>query len=144
MYRMSFHKGVQGFSLSSSPSSGNDHISACPNTTVTLTCTASGVATIGWRDQNREIGGFNFEDHVSSMAGEDPYSLTLVAKKNVNSYSADLTSTLEVMVDDIANGTNISCVIYNNQKHLIIYITGYHVLETVYVTFYIYRCISSI
>ena len=99
---------------------------------------------MGWRDQNGKIGGFDFRDPESSMVGKDPYSLTLVAKKNVNSYTAEFTSTLEVMVDDIANGTNISCVIYNNQKHLIIYITGYHTLETVYFTFFIYRCISSI
>ena len=57
------------------------------------------------------------------MIEEGPYTLTLVAVDNDDGDSlADLTSTLEVMVDDITNGTNISCAIFRNQKHLIIYI----------------------
>ena len=58
------------------------------------------------------------------MVEIDPYSLTLVVKENVNGYSADLTSTLEVMVDDITNGTNISCAIFRNQKHMVVYVTS--------------------
>ena len=53
---------------------------------------------------------------------EGPYTLTLVSVDNDDGDSfADLTSTLEVMVDDIANRTNISCVIPGNQTHLVIY-----------------------
>ena len=52
---------------------------------------------------------------------EGPYTLTLVSVDNDDGDSdADLTSTLEVMVDDIPNGTNISCVILGNQTHLVI------------------------
>ena len=117
--------GVQGFSLSSSPSSEDGHISVCPATTVTLTCTASEVASLGWRDQNGAIGGFGASDSESSVIEEGPYTLTLVAVDNDDGDSlADLTSTLEVMVDDITNGTNISCAIFRNQKHLVIYIAS--------------------
>ena len=102
--------GVQAFSLSSSPSSEDGHISVCPATTVTLTCTASGVASLGWRDQNGLIHGFVANDPESSVIEEGPYTLTLVAVDNDDGDSlADFTSTLEVMVDDITNGTNISC-----------------------------------
>ena len=56
------------------------------------------------------------------MIEEGPYTLTLVSVDNDDGDSdADLTSTLEVAVDDIANRTNISCVIVGNQKHLVIY-----------------------
>ena len=116
---------VQGFSLSSSPSSEDGHISVCPATTVILTCTASGVASLGWRDQNGQIDVFTASDPESSVIEEGPYTLTLVAVDNDDGDSlADFTSTLEVMVDDITNGTNISCAIFRNQKHLVIYITS--------------------
>ena len=118
-------KGVHAFSLSSSPpSSENGHISVCPTTTVTLTCTASGVRSLAWRDQNRQIGGFHAR--VSERNIEvDPYNLTLVALDNDDGDDlANFTSTLDVMVDDITNGTNISCTIFMNQKYLVIYRIG--------------------
>ena len=37
---------------------------------------------------------------------------------------ADFTSTLEVMVDDIDNGTDITCKVFQNQDHLLIYIAS--------------------
>ena len=59
------------------------------------------------------------------MIEEGPYTLTLVAVDNDDGDSlADFSSTLEVMVDDITNGTNISCAIFRNLKHLVIYITS--------------------
>ena len=56
------------------------------------------------------------------MIEDGPYTLTLVSVDNDDGNCvADLTSTLEVMVDDIANRTNISCATSRNQKHLVIY-----------------------
>ena len=116
---------AQGFSLSSSPSSEDGHISVCPATTVTLTCTPSGVGSLGWRDQNGLIDVFTASDPEFSVIEEGPYILTLVeVDKDDGDFLANFTSTLEVMVDDIINGTNISCVIFRNQKHLVIYITS--------------------
>ena len=39
-------------------------------------------------------------------------------------FLANMTSTLEVMVDDIPNGTNISGAIFRNRKDIIIYRAG--------------------
>ncbi|CAI8027569.1 hypothetical protein GBAR_LOCUS15746 [Geodia barretti] len=90
-------KGVQGLSLCSSPSSEDGIISVCPATTVTLTCTASGVVALGWRNQNGAIRGFSASDPESMVIEEGPYTLTLVSVDNDDGDSdADLTSTLEV------------------------------------------------
>ena len=35
--------------------------------------------------------------------------------------AADITSTLEVMVDDIDNGTHITCQVTGDQEHILIY-----------------------
>ena len=51
------------------------------------------------------------------MVEEGPYTLTLVAVDNVNGTIADFTSTLEVMVNDIEDGTTI---VFNDRHHLTI------------------------
>ena len=79
---------------------------------------------MGWRDQNGEIKLFHARDPESSVIEEGPYKLTVTVDNDDDDFDADFNSTLEVMVDDITNGTNISCVIFRNQKHLIIYITS--------------------
>ena len=77
---------------------------------------------MGWRDQNKLIGSFSASDNESSVKDKDPYTLTLVSmEKYDGEFLANFTSTLEVMVDDITNGTNISCAVFMDQKHLVIY-----------------------
>ena len=95
---------------------------------------------LGWRNQNGAIRGFSASDPESRVIEEGPYTLTLVSVDNDDGDSfADLTSTLEVMVDDITNGTNISCVIPGNQTHLVIYIISeltnkdhFHLCDSLY------------
>ena len=117
--------GFHSLLLSSSPSSEDGHVRVCPGTTVTLTCTASQVTTQGWRDQNGLIHGFSSTDDVPTVVQHAPYTLTLVAvDDNDGDDLADFTSTLEVMVDNIANGTNISCSIFQNQERIVIIKTG--------------------
>ena len=118
--------GVHSLSLSSSPSSEDGHVRVCPGTNVTVTCTASQVTSQGWRDKNGLIRGFSSTDDVPTVVHHAPYTLTLVAidDNDDGDNLADFISTLEVMVDDIANGTTISCTIFQNQQHLIIYKTG--------------------
>ena len=60
------------------------------------------------------------------MIEDGPYTLTLVTVDDDDDGDslANMTSTLEVMVDDIPNGTNISCAIFRNLKDLIIYRAG--------------------
>ena len=55
------------------------------------------------------------------MIERGPYTLNLVAVDNSVGFVADVTSTLEVMVDDINNGTNITCLITGDQEHMLIY-----------------------
>ena len=114
--------GVQGFSLSSSPSSEDGIISVCPATTVTLTCTASGVVTMTWRDR-REIHSFlvmDCDNEGTRVVHDGPYTLNLTTIDNRTGLRADFTSTLTVTVDDIVSGTNISCLVFMNRDHLVI------------------------
>ena len=115
---------VDGFSLSSSPSSEDGHVRVCPGTTVTLTCTASQVHFLTWRQKpNQELHIFfadDYETEENRVVMEGPYTLTLVAVTNVNGTIADFTSSLEAMVDDIEDGTSIACDILTVENHLII------------------------
>ena len=59
------------------------------------------------------------------MAQEGPYTLTLVSVENLSmSGLADLVSTLEVMVDDIDNGTDIECAVFMRMDSRHIYIAS--------------------
>ena len=51
-----------------------------------------------------------------------PYYLTAIT--NHSESRADFISTLDVAVDEIDNGTNITCEIFRRQSHLAIYKTG--------------------
>ena len=116
--------GVDGFSLSSSSSSEDGQVTVCPGTTtVTLTCTASQVGTMGWMDQNGMIVTFNVEE-ASRVVHHGPYTVTLVAVDNRDGFGTrgDFNSTLVVTVDDgFENGTDITCKVFGNQDHLLIY-----------------------
>ena len=75
-----------------------------------------------WIDQSGQIDLFVASDPESMVIEEGPYTLTLVSVDNDDSDSfADFTSTLEAVVDDIANRTNISCAIFMNRTYLVIY-----------------------
>ena len=116
---------MDGFSLSSSPSSEDGQVTVCPGTTtVTLTCTASQIEVLTWREEpNKELRTFfarDYESEVTRVIDRDPYTLTLVAVDKVSGTIADFTSTLEVMVDDIEDGTTIACDIFNNRDQLTI------------------------
>ena len=114
--------GVDGFSLSSSPSSEDGQVTVCPSTTVTLTCTASQVEILTWiQEPDQQLRLFvlaDYESEVTRVVERGPYTLTLVAVDNVSGTIADFTSTLEVMVDNIEDGTTISCDVFNNRDQL--------------------------
>ena len=79
--------------------------------------------TLGWRDQNGQIYAFHSNRYQEANVVEGPYTLTLLVD-NANGIYGDLTSTLEVMVDNVVNGTNISCEIFRNHKNLLLFKTG--------------------
>ena len=123
--------GVECFSLSSSPiSSEEGHIIACPHTTVTLTCTATQTPQMTWLEQGRQIDVFfvsSFHSEETRVVHDDPYTLTLIAVDNnitTDGQIGDFTSILEVMVDDIDNGTDIECAAFPNTLHLFIFIAS--------------------
>ena len=124
MIQCLYYSDVSGFSLSSSPSSEDIHVRVCPGTTVTLTCTASQVQILTWRQEpNQELHSFfadDYETEEKRVVVEGPYTLTLVAVTNVSGTFADFTSTLETMVDDIEDGISIACDVFTVENHLTI------------------------
>ena len=62
----------------------------------------------------------DYESEVTRVVEEGPYTLTLVAVDDVSGTIADFTSTLEVMVDDIEDGTTIACDVFNDEDQLTI------------------------
>ena len=115
---------MDGFSLSSSPSSEDGQVTVCPGTTVTLTCTASQVELLSWiQEPDQQLRLFipaDYESEERRVIERGPYTLTLVAVDNVSGTIADFTSTLEVMVDDIEDGTTIACDVFNDEDQLTI------------------------
>ena len=82
-----------------------------------------------WLEQGRQIDVFfvsSFHSEETRVVHDDPYTLTLIAVDNITTGGqiGDFTSTLEVMVDDIDNGTDITCAISQNTDHIVIYIAS--------------------
>ena len=126
---------VKCFSLSSTPLSTNDGgIIVCPDTTVTITCTANQVATMTWFEQSRQIDLLTFDDYEREETGvfhHDPYTITLAIDNIMNvsqGHIGDFTSMLEVNAVDVDNGTVITCAIFQNSLDLIIYIASMFLL----------------
>ena len=57
---------------------------------------------------------------MNRVVVEGPYTLTLVAVSNVNGTTADFTSTLETMVDDIEDITLLKKITSSSSKNVII------------------------
>ena len=55
--------GVHSLSLSSSPPSEDGHVRVCSGTTVTLTCTASQIEVLAWRQDQDDIHPFFPDDY---------------------------------------------------------------------------------
>ena len=101
-------------------------VTVCPDTTVTLTCTASQVELLSWTQEpdgsclNHLFVPADYESEETRVVERGPYTLTLVAVDNVSGSFADFTSTLEVMVDDIEDGTTIACDVFDDEDQLTI------------------------
>ena len=122
---MSLHfSGVQGLTLSSTVAPDGRHITACPHTNITLTCTATQVTALRWiavpgiPDNSIQFVPDDI-DGVSRVT-QGAFTLTLVEVANRMGNRADLTSTMDVMVDVIQNGTNVSCHIFMNENSVLI------------------------
>ena len=115
--------GVQLLTLSSTPKSEGNHLIACPGTAIAITCSATQVTSMSWRSMPGSlVHSFVPNDYNTNDAKVviDDYTLTLVETTNVSGNVADLISDLKVMIDDIANGTIVTCKA-ESQKSLTIY-----------------------
>ena len=74
----------------------------------------------------------DYESEQTRVVQDGPYTLTLVAVDNISmgGLAGDFVSTLEVTVDDIDNGTDITCATFRNTNQLLIYKTGKEKIHT--------------
>ena len=140
---------VEAAALSSTlPYEGNS-ITACSSSNVILTCMVTQRPFLRWEavpGLSEQVFIPDFIDTDSDTLVEGPFTLTLVDVSHRTQPSggvADLTSTLEVMVDDIDDGTNITCKGTTDEDYVIIHKRGMHIemsirmpyLERVYILY---------
>ena len=107
------------------PYKGNS-ITVCPSSNVILTCMVTQRPTLRWEAVPGLSEKLFIPDDIdtdSDRVVESPFTLTLVNVSNRTQPSgglADLTSTLEVMVDDIDDGTNIRCKGTTDEDYVVI------------------------
>ena len=84
---------------------------ACPNDVVTYTCTSTQTVSIRWivTDYNINIGFGVHENVMGENKTSGNFVATLVEVVNRNGVAGDVTSTLTLHAEHIANGTIITC-----------------------------------
>ena len=124
------HSGTDGIVLSSSVGSENGHVTVCPDTTITFTCSDTLVYGMRWfalpllNQQNSPDLGSLVEIGDPYMV-EDVFNITLVARQLMPDFRGNYTSTLDVVVNDkIQNGTNITCRTLSSVAFLLIFKQG--------------------
>ena len=125
--------------LSSSVKSEDGHVTVCPDTTITFTCSDTGVFGIIWfalpllnEDNSHSLGS-------GTMIGvplvvDDVFTVTLVARElMMDDIRGNYTSTLDVVVNDVIhNGTNVTCKTSINVASLLIFKLGIKCLSINY------------
>lgn len=107
--------------LSSNPMAKEGHITACPSTNITITCRATQVLGLRWSSTDEYLDqSSTLVPDSTSVRGIGPYTLRLLAS-NCSGSRADLVSRVEVSVEDIKNGTTITCRMANEHKSVTIY-----------------------
>ena len=109
--------GIQGLNLTSSQ---EGHY--CPNTKAMFTCTARQVAAVHWYAMSKRIIAF-LPNGNPPVVQDSRYIATLINVTSLvdNGNRGDIITTLQVPVDEISNGTNISCIVRGLQEHMVIY-----------------------
>ena len=117
---------TNGIILSSSVESENGHVTVCPDTTITFTCSDTLAFGMRWfalpllnEDNSPSLG--SLVEIGEPMPVEDVFTITLVARElMMGDNRGNYTSTLDVVVDDrIQNGTNVTCFTPNVASLLI-------------------------
>ena len=114
-----------GILLSSSVESEDGHVTVCPSTTITFTCSDTGVYGMVWfalpllNEDNSLVLGSDIAIGVP-IGVQDVFTITLVARELMADFRGNYTSTLTVVVIDmIQNGTNVTCFTPNVASILI-------------------------
>ena len=118
---------MQPLTLSSTLISEGDRLIACPDTAITITCSATQVSLLAWFSMPGSlVHGFvpNDYDTDDARVVKDSYTLTLVEATNVSESIGDLISDLTTLVNDITNGTIVTCKTLSTQKSLTVYKKG--------------------
>ena len=117
---------ANGIVLSSSVESEDGHVTVCPDTTITFTCSDTGVTGMIWfalpllNEDNSPGLGSHVGIGVSHVV-DDVFTVTLVARELINNFTGNYTSTLDVVVNDVIdNGTNVTCKTPNVASLLIL------------------------
>ena len=119
-------RSTNGIVLSSSVESEDGHVTVCPDTTITFTCSDTGVTGMIWfalpllnEDNSPSLGS-------ATMIGiprvvDDVFTVTLVARElMMDDFHGNYTSTLDVVVNDVIhNETNVTCKTSNIASLLI-------------------------
>ena len=117
---------TKGIVLSSLPESDDGHVTVCPDTIITFTCSDTLVFGMEWS----ALPLLN-EDNSPALASDieigDPhfvegvFTITLVARELRSDFRGNYTSTLDVVVNDrIGNGTTVTCFTPSTMASLII------------------------
>ena len=116
-----------GILLSSSVESEDGHVTVCPGTTITFTCSDTAVIGMRWfalplLNEDNSPGLGSLVEIGDPVVVEDLFTITLVAREELmGDFRGNYTSTLNVVVNDtILNGTNVTCFTPNVASILII------------------------
>ena len=118
---------ANGIVLSSSVESEDGHVTVCPDTTITFTCSDTGVTGMRWfvlpllNEDNSPGLGSNVIEIGDTLVVDDVFTIALVARELMDNFTGNYTSTLDVVMNDIMipNGTNVTCFTPNIASLLI-------------------------
>ena len=109
-------RSTNGIVLSSSVESEDGHVTVCPDTTITFSCSDTGVTGMIWfaLPLLNECNSPGLGSHVGigvPLIVDDVFTVTLVARELMMAgIRCNYTSTLDVVVNDVIhNGTNVTC-----------------------------------
>ena len=118
--------GINGIVLSSSVESEDGHVTVCSDTTITFTCSDTGVTGMRWfilpflNEDNSPGLGSNVIEIGDALVVDDVFTIALVARELMDNFTGNYISTLDVVVNDvIPNGTNVTCFTPNIASLLI-------------------------